>query len=136
MCVITDSGHQCLLDWGRWAGHDGTVRRLGYPGCSAEQMAGHVAGGDYEANDVAELVDQLIAGLLEDRKRLVVKLFYADRLAIAVVVEKIKVFYGERYGSGVVGVLERVSVDIVKRDLDVIRSMVGGVILWSDKKSC
>jgi len=99
-------------------------------------MAGHVAGGSCEVNEVAELVDRLIVAMLEERKRLVVKLFYVDQLKRDVVVERIKGFYRERYESGVVGVMERVSVDVVKRDLDVIRSMVGGVLLWSDKKIC
>ena len=47
MCRITDSGHQCLKDWGFWASRDSTIKRLGYRGCSAEQMAGHVMGGDH-----------------------------------------------------------------------------------------
>jgi hypothetical protein len=136
MCRLTDTGHQCLLDWGQWAARDGTMRRLGFPSCSAEQMAGRVVCGDYEVNAVAELVDSLIVGLLEDRKRLVAKFFYVDRMRIADVVVRVDEFFKSRYESGVIKQSERVSVSAVKDDLAVIRSMVGGVALWCDKKSC
>jgi len=120
MCKMMDSGDACLRDWGRWAARDSTVRRLGYPGCSAEQMAGHIAGGDYEDNKVAELVDKLLKGLLEDRKRLVAKLFYMDRLSMG----KVAVSVGNAGGH-------RLTVDMVRNDLNSIRSMVGGVVLWT-----
>lgn len=120
MCKVMDSGDMCLRDWGQWAARDGTLRRLGYPSCSAEQMAHQVVGsGDYEENAVAELVDRLLKGLLEDRKRIVAKLFYVDRLSMG----KVAV------GVGIV-ISRKVSVDMVKADLNSIRSMVGGVVLW------
>lgn len=119
MCKMIDSGDACLRDWGQWAARDGTVRRLGYPGCSAEQMANHVpGGGDHEENKVAELVDRLLKGLLEDRKRIVAKLFYVDRLSMGRVAASV----------GIV-ICRKVSVDMVKADLNSIRSMVGGVVL-------
>lgn len=134
MCVVTDRGDQCLLAWGRWAGRDDTVRRLGYPGCSAEQMAGRVAGTDSAVSDVEEMVDRLVIGMLEDRKRLVAKFFYVDRAKYADVVLKIDAVYKERLESGCRDVNRPVSVSVVKDDLMVIRSMVGAVILWADKK--
>lgn len=134
MCVVTERGNQCLLAWGRWAGRDGTVRKLGYPGCSAEQMSGHVAGADSAVCDVEEMVDRLVVGLLEDRKRLVAKFFYVDRAKYADVVLKIDAVYKERLESGCRDVNFPVSVSVVKDDLMVIRAMVGGVMLWSDKK--
>lgn len=134
MCVVTDRGDQCLLAWGRWAGRDGTVRRLGYPGCSAEQMAGRVFGADCAVSDVEEMVDRLIVGVLDERKRLVAVFFYVDRLKISDVVEKIKSVGKSRLESSGKCSLSRVSVSAVKDDLAVIRSMVGGVSLWSDKK--
>jgi len=136
MCRLTDTGHQCLLDWGRWAARDGTMRRLGFPSCSAEQMAGRVVCGDHEVNDVAELVDKLIVGVLDDRKRLVAKFFYVDRVKYAEVVVRVDEFYKSRYESGAIKQRERVSLSVVKDDLAVIRSMVGGVLLWCDQKSC
>jgi hypothetical protein len=125
MCVVTDRGNQCLLDWGRWAARDSTVKRLGYPGRSAEQMAGRVSCGDFEVNDVAELVDKLVVSMLEERKRLVVCLYYVERLPVKVVVDRLLGVAKERDWPST-----KVSVDVVKRDLDVIRSMVGGVVLW------
>jgi hypothetical protein len=125
MCVVTDRGNQCLLDWGRWAARDSTVKRLGYPGRSAEQMAGRVSCGDFEVNDVAELVDKLVVSMLEERKRLVVCLFYVERLPVKVIVDRLLGVAKERDWPST-----KVSVDVVKRDLDVIRSMVGGVVLW------
>lgn len=130
MCVVTDRGDQCLLAWGRWARRDGIIRQLGYRGCSAEQMAGCVAGSDSAVSDVEEVVDRLVIGMLEDRKRLVAKFFYIDRFKIVDVVEQIKQAGKERSESMGKCDLGRVSVDVVKRDLDVIRSMVGGVIMW------
>jgi len=134
MCVVTDRGDQCLLAWGRWAGRDGVMRRLGYPGRSAEQMAGHVAGTDSAVSDVEEMVDRLVVGMLEERKRLVAKFFYVDRAKYADVVLKIDAVYKDRIESGVRDVNRPVSVSVVKDDLMVIRAMVGGVMLWSDKK--
>lgn len=134
MCMVTDRGNQCLIDWGRWAGQDSTIKRLGYPGQSAEQMAGRVSGGDFEVNDVAELVDRLVVSMLEERKRLVVCYFYVERLPVKVVVERLLCAAKERDWPR----STKVSVDVVKRDLDVIRSMIGGVIMWlcgSDKIS-
>jgi hypothetical protein len=125
MCVVTDRGNQCLLDWGRWAARDSTVKRLGYPGRSAEQMAGRVSCGDFEVNDVAELVDKLVVSMLEERKRLVVCLYYVERLPVKVIVDRLLGVAKERDWPST-----KVSVDVVKRDLDVIRSMVGGVVLW------
>lgn len=120
MCKMMDSGDACLRDWGQWAARDATLRRLGYPGCSTEQMAGHVSGGgDYEENAVAELVDRLLKGLLEDRKRIVAKLFYVDRLSMG------KVAVSAGYA-----IERKLTVDMVRNDLNSIRSMVGGVVLW------
>lgn len=130
MCVVTDRGDQCLLAWGRWAGRDGTVRRLGYPGCSAEQMANCVVGADYTVSDVEEMVDRLVVGMLEDRKRLVAKFFYVDRMTVKTVAESLSVVVRARS----IGRSRGISVDMVKRDLDCIRSMVGGVVMWTDKK--
>jgi len=122
MCKTMDTGEACLKDWGHWAAMDGTIRRLGYPSCSAEQMAGHVSGGgDYEVNAVAELVDRLLKELLEDRKRVVAKLFYIDRLPMGKVAQ----------GAGAV-VGRSLTVDMVRNDLNSIRSIVGGVVLWID----
>lgn len=131
MCRVTETGDQCLRAWGLWAGRDGTVRKLGYPGRSAEQMAGHVVGGDYAVCDVELMVDALIVGMLEDRKRFVARFFYVDRLKISEVVERVKSMAKSGCESMDLG---RISVDVVKRDLDVMRSMVGGVALYTDKK--
>lgn len=130
MCVVTERGDQCLLAWGRWAGRDGTMRRLGYPSCSAEQMAGRVAGTDSAVSDVEELVDRLVVGMLEDRKRLVAKFFYVDRMPVKAVAESLSTIVKARS----IGRCRGISIDMVKRDLDCIRSMVGGVVMWSDKK--
>ena len=127
MCRITDSGHQCLKDWGFWASRDSTIKRLGYRGCSAEQMAGHVMGGDHEENYVAELVDRLVVGLLEERYRLVAKFIYVDRLSMRDAAVRITEALA---ASGVSGV-KRVSLSMVNDDLIVLRSMVGGVVLWA-----
>jgi hypothetical protein len=126
MCRITESGDQCLKDWGRWASRDSTVRRLGYPGCSAEQMAGHVSGGDFEENKIAELVDRLIMALLEERYRLVAKFFYVDRLPRGMVAIR------ATHAAASQGMLEvgTISERMVKDDLMVIRTMVGSVVLW------
>lgn len=89
-------------------------------------MAGRVSGGDFEVNDVAELVDKLVGSMLEERKRLVVCFFYVEKLPVKVIVERLLGAAKERGWSRDT----KVSVDVVKRDLDVIRSMVGGVVMW------
>jgi hypothetical protein len=93
-----------------------------------------VVGGDYTVSDVEEKVDELVAGMLEDRKRLVARFFYVDRAKYSDVVLKIDAVNKERLESGSCDVIKRVSVSVVKDDLMVIRSMVGGIFLWSDKK--
>lgn len=130
MCRVTESGDQCLRDWGRWAARDSTIRALGYPRCSAEQMANRVAGGDYEVNQVAELVDGLVRSMLEDRKRLVACLFYVERLNRGEVADRLVSIAKERGDNELVGKDGRVSVNTISMDLEVIRSMVGGVVLW------
>lgn len=126
MCVIAERGNQCLIDWGRWVESEPTLRRLGYPRQSAEQMAGRVSGGDFGVNAVAELVDRLVVSMLEERKRLVVCFFYIERLSIKVIVERLVVIAKERGWPR----SNNISVAVVKRDLDGIRSMVGGVVTW------
>lgn len=131
MCVITERGNQCLLDWGRWVSVDSTVRRLGYPGRSAEQSADHVRGhGDHAVNPVAELVDKIVAGLLEERKRQVVRLFYVDRLPMEKIVVSLICLANDRPEAAITGKNGRVSVDVVKADLCVIRAAVGSVMMW------
>jgi len=94
-------------------------------------MAGRVVGGDYAVCDVEMMVDRLIVGALEDRKRLVAKFFYVDRLRVADVVDSLKSIAKSSCESMDLG---SISVDVVKRDLDVLRAMVGGVALYTDKK--
>ncbi len=132
MCRVMDSGDQCLRDWGRWAARDSTIKQLGYPRCSAEQMANRVGGGNFEVNQVAELVDRLVRSMLEDRKRLVACLFYIERLNREAIVARLMAIANECGEAADASIRSRVSVDVVKRDLDVIRSMVGGVVLWSE----
>jgi len=126
MCRITESGDRCLVGWGRWAACDSTVRRLGYPGRSAEQMANYVPGSGEGEDKVSETVDRFVVGLLEPRKKLIACWFYVERLSVSVIVERLKAFAKEQNVD-----LGRASVDVVKRDLDVIRAGVGGVMLWS-----
>jgi hypothetical protein len=94
-------------------------------------MASRVVGGNFEVNQVAELVDRLIMSMLEERKRLVACLFYVDRLSRNGVADRLAHIAKERSASGLVGKDGLVSVNTVKLDLEVIRAMVGGVVLWT-----
>lgn len=128
MCSVTERGEHYLRDWGRWAARDNTINRLGYRGCSAEQMAGRVSGAsDVDHNAVAEFVDRILNNVLEQRIRLIAVYRYKDNLPIKKIIMRVAETAHDLDGKRITSI----SKSTVETDLNTLRAMVYGAVALS-----